>query len=158
MLNFKGVVTLLGVKETPWTNPDTNQTFNIIDVVCYSNTGFKTGPQAYVYHLKLNKDTKALLPQIKAWDKGTQVSVAGLVTSVDTPMKSDPTRNWTKVGLLTSEIAPAMQTVAAPDTTAYQQEPSVPVGNPVQQPVSNYQQPPQELQPVTGQDFDSIPF
>lgn len=114
MLNFKGVITLLGVKENEWTNPESGQVIKFYDIVAYSNTNFKTGPKAYVYHLKPNQSLKNEIGTIKSYPKGTMISVAGLVTSVDEPSKKDPTMTWTKIGLLTSELVPAMTSQPAP--------------------------------------------
>ena len=124
MINFKGVVTLLGVKESEWTNPDSGQTVRFHDIVAYVNTGFKSGPQSYVYHMKLNSKMKDFLSTVKSWEKGTQISVAGLVTSVDKPSKSDPTSMWTNMGLLLSEISPAM--VSQPVPKEYEKAPLPP--------------------------------
>ena len=144
-LQFKGTITLIGVKSNEWTNPE-GKVLTFHDIVAFSNTGFEKGPKAYVYHLKLNSRIKDQIDEIKLWPKGTEISVAGLVTSVDKPGTQDPTRMWTQMGLLTSEVSLTMAS-----------QPQV---------VKEYQRPPQE-QPVQGlapigandmSQFDEVPF
>ena len=115
MLKFRGDLVFLRLEEKPWSNPETGQQVVFRTLFAYSNTGFNKGPQCYVYELKLSRKAEGMIDQIKTWPKNSTIKVHdGLITSVSTPTKNDPTRNWTKVGLLINEIQLAMQQIEAP--------------------------------------------
>lgn len=144
MLNFKGNIVFSHVESIP-----TKAGGKFERIVCYHNTGFNQGPAHYIYKLSLSKALKdgGFMQQVKGWPRHTTVSVAGYISSVEKPSRTDPEKKFEQVGLVANEVSLAMVQQPAP-MNAQQQQQYIPE--------PQYQ--PQLMSAPQGGGFDDIPF